>query len=76
MIIVTKNFVRNHRQVRLDLDTIKLCRHAGFRLEGRYYRRITHKSFWALLYEKKWEKKYPNKSCPIAKYEDILIFKK
>lgn len=70
MILITKNFIRKKQVVRLDLDTIKLCRKAGFRFVDRWYRKLTRFSFWVLLYRKK----YPE--VEQVNYEDILVFQK
>lgn len=70
MILVLKNFIRNKKLVRLDLDTIRLCEHAGFTLQDRYYFRLPQKSFWRINYERK----YPD--APKIEHEDILIFQK
>lgn len=70
MCIVVKNFIREKKIVRLDTDTIKLCETAGFKLIERLKRKLTNKSFWRILYERK----YPT----VARIdcEDILIFAK
>ena len=70
MILIVKNFIRDKSVVRLDLDTIRLCEAAGFRLADRWYFELPQKSFWRILYSKK----YP--SAPEIDYEDILIFEK
>lgn len=70
MILVVKNFIRDKSVVRLDLDTIKLCDAAGFTLRDRWYFRLPTKSFWRVLYSKK----YPE--VPEVEYEDVLIFEK
>ncbi|GAJ07824.1 unnamed protein product, partial [marine sediment metagenome] len=70
MILVTKNFIRDKKVVRLDLDTIRLCEAAGFRLSDRWYFRLPTRSFWRILYRRK----YPD--VPEVEYEDVLIFKK
>ena len=70
MVLVVKNFIRNKKIVRLDLDTIKLCEAAGFTLKERLKRKLTQKSFWRILYERK----YP--SVPKIEYEDVLVFKR
>jgi len=73
-VIVTKNFTRNWKQVRLDMDTIRLMEKSGFRLVDRYFREITHPSFWILNYRKRCkEKGVPD---PTAHYEDVLVFAK
>ena len=70
LIVVIKNFIRKKAVVRLDSDTIKLCEAAGFALKERWYFKLPQKSFWRVLYHKK----YPE--VPEVEYEDILIFRK
>lgn len=53
MILVTKNFIRNKKQVRLDLDTIKLCEQAGFAFQDRWYRELASQSFWRTIYHQR-----------------------
>jgi DNA modification methylase len=69
MILVLKNFIRNQQEVRLDLDTIKLCEQAGFELIERHYRKLAGQSFWRTIYRRK----YP--SAPVLDKEDILVFR-
>jgi len=68
MILITKNFIRKKKIVRLDLDTIKLCRKAGFTFIDRWYRKLTNFSFWVINYYKKYGLR--------VEYEDILVFQK
>jgi len=70
MVIHIKNFIRNKKVVRLDLDTIKLCEKVGFQLVERWYRQLKLQSFWRKIYMKK----YP--SAPKIHYEHILVFQK
>jgi len=70
MVIIVKNFIRNKKIVRLDLDTIKLCEKAGFQLVERWYSQLKQQSFWRIIYMKK----YP--SVPKIRYEHILVFQK
>jgi DNA modification methylase len=70
MILVTKNFIRNKKIVRLDTDTIKLCEQAGFKFIERHYRELPAQSFWRIIYKRK----YPD--VPEIKFEDILVFNK
>jgi len=70
MVIIIKNFIRKKKVVRLDLDTIKLCEHAGFRLKERWYRQLKEQSFWRILYAKK------HPEVPRIRYESILVFEK
>jgi len=70
MVLVTKNFIRNKQEIRLDLDTIKLCEQAGFELIERHYRKLINQSFWRTIYQQK----YPD--APVLDKEDILVFRK
>ena len=70
MILVTKNFIRNQKEIRLDLDTIKLCEQAGFTFKERHYRHLSFQSFWRVIYRQK----YPD--APVLDKEDILVFAK
>ena len=70
MALVTKNFIRDKVVVRLDLDTIKLCEAAGFRLSDHWYLKLTTRSFWRILYRRK----YPD--VHEIGYEDVLVFTK
>ena len=70
MILVTKNFIRDQKEIRLDLDTIKLCEQAGFTFKERWYRELPAQSFWRIIYKQK----YPD--APELKYEDVLVFLK
>lgn len=70
MILVTKNFIRNQKEIRLDTDTIKLCEQAGFHFLERHYRKLPSQSFWRVIYQKK----YP--TAPVIDREDILVFRK
>jgi DNA modification methylase len=76
MILVTKNFTRSGKEVRLDLDTIKLCEQAGFELVARHYRKIKNPSFWIQNAIIKWNKKHPGVPAPYPLFEDILVFRK
>lgn len=68
MCLVVKNFIRDKKIVRLDLDTIKLCEKAGFALKERLKRKLTQQSFWRIIYAKK----FPD--APKIEFEDVLIF--
>lgn len=70
LVLVVKNFIRDKKIVRLDLDTIKLCEKAGFVLKERLKRKLTQQSFWRIIYQKK----FPN--APKIEFEDVLIFEK
>jgi len=70
MILVTKNFIRNKQEVRLDEDTIKLCEQAGFTFVERHYRKLTSQSFWRVIYHQR----YPD--APEINREDILVLRK
>ncbi len=70
MILSTKNFIRDKAVVRLDEDTIRLCEAAGFTLRDRWYFKLPTRSFWRILYRRK----YPD--VPEIEYEDVLVFEK
>ncbi len=70
LILVTKNFIREQKEVRLDSDTIKLCEQVGFTFQERWYRELPAQSFWRVIYKKK----FPN--APELKFEDVLVFSK
>lgn len=70
LILVLKNFIRDRLEVRLDLDTIRLCEQAGFALQERHFRRLTNMSFWQQIYRQK----YPD--APVLDHEDILVLRK
>jgi len=70
LILITKNFIRNQKEVRLDTDTIKLCEQAGFKFLERHYRKLPAQSFWRIIYKQK----YP--SAPEINHEDILVLRK
>lgn len=66
--LVVKNFIRDKKIVRLDLDTIKLCEKSGFVLKERLKRKLTSQSFWRIIYAQR----FPD--APKIEYEDVLIF--
>lgn len=70
MILVTKNFLRDQKEVRLDSDTISIAERAGFKFLERHYRHLPSQSFWRIIYRKK----YP--LAPVIDKEDILVFEK
>jgi len=70
MILVLKNFIRNKAVVRLDLDTIKLCEQAGFKLTERHYRKLSSQSFWRIIYYQK------HPEVELIDKEDILVFRR
>lgn len=70
MVLVTKDFIRNKKRIRLDKDTIKLCEMAGFKYIHTYHRKIENPSFWRILYQQK-HPEVEQIDC-----EDILCFRK
>jgi DNA modification methylase len=70
MVLVTKNFIRDKKVIRLDLDTIKLCESAGFKLKDILKRKLTSQSFWRIIYHNK----YPD--VEKIEFEEILVFEK
>lgn len=72
MALVIKDFIRNKKVVRLDLDTRRLCEAAGFRWVETKLFRLPSKSFWRILYEKK----YPEVDTSLLQYEFVEVFEK
>ena len=70
MILITKNFIREQKEIRLDLDTIKLAENVGFHFQERWYRELPAQSFWRIIYKKRFP------LAPELKYEDVLVFRK
>ena len=70
MVLVVKNFIRDKKIVRLDLDTIKLCEQIGFVLKDRLKRKLTQQSFWRTIYHQK----FPD--VEKIEYEDVLVFQR
>ena len=82
IVIVVKNFVRDGKPVRLDEDTAKLLRWAGFLEVNHLYRKLNAKSFWIRNYEKKFRERQAKgdipKDWPIptTNFEDVLVYQK
>lgn len=72
MVLVVKNFIRNKKIVRLDLDTIKLCEATGFQFQEAKLFKLPTKSFWRNLYAKK----HPEVDNTLTDYEFVLVFEK
>ncbi|MBA7680299.1 hypothetical protein ES703_88613 [subsurface metagenome] len=72
MVLVIKDFVRNKKVVRLDLDTKKLAEGCGFRWVETKLFRLPSKSFWRILYEKK----HPEVDTSLLKFEFVEVFEK
>ena len=53
MVLVTKNFVKEGKEVRLDKDTIRLCESVGFQHIDTYYAKLNSLSFWQILHRKR-----------------------
>jgi DNA modification methylase len=69
-IIIIKPFIRNKKVVDLPYYTYLLMSYCGFVLEKLYKLRLKNKSFWRLLYSKK----YPN--IPSINHEYVLVYRK
>jgi len=67
LILVTKNFIRNRQEVRLDEDTIKLCETAGFTFKERHYRKLQSQSFWRTIALLKCDNRKGSKTNPKCK---------
>lgn len=79
-ILVLKNFIRNFKVVDLVSDTVKLCEFVGFKLTKKIKFRLPTKSFWRVLYERKYQKKFgkalSKEFDSVYKYETVLVFEK
>lgn len=72
MVLVVKNFIRNKKVVRLDLDTKRLCEVVGFQwIETKLFR-VQIKSFWRIIYEQK----HPEVDTKLLEYEFVEVFQK
>lgn len=67
MVLVTKNFIRDKSEVRLDEDTIKLCEQAGFEFMERHYRKLTSQSFWRTIAQIRCDHRRGSKTNPKCK---------
>lgn len=72
MVLVLKDFVRNKKVVRLDLDTKRLCEAAGFRWVETKIFKLPSKSFWRTLYERK----YPEVDTSLLQFEFCEVFER
>jgi hypothetical protein len=69
-IIIVKPFIRNKKPVDLPYHSHILLSHCGFVLEKLYKLRLKTKSFWRILYARK----FPNVPC--INHEYILVYRK
>jgi len=85
LILVLKNFIRDKKIIRLDLDTMKLCQQAGFVLEEQHYRKLTQQSFWRTIQLQKCDHRRGSKqnpkctlglSCPVQQAKQADMFGK
>ncbi len=79
LILVTKNFIRDKKLVRLDLDTVKLCEKSGFVLKERLKRKLTQQSFWRTIALMKCDNRKGSKgkcklglTCPVKLTDDLV----
>lgn len=72
MVLVIKDFIRNKKVVRLDLDTKRLCEAVGFWWVETKLFRLQGKSFWRVLYEQK----HPEVDTSLLRYEFVEVFQK
>ncbi len=74
MVLVLKRFVRSRRVVKLDLDIRKLCEMAGFVWEETKLFKLPSRSFWRILYRKKFGDSVPE--LDTLDYEFVMCFRK
>lgn len=72
MVLVLKDFIRNKKIVRLDLDTKRLCEAVGFRWVETKLFKLPRQSFWRILYSRK----HPDVDTSILNYEFVEVFEK
>jgi len=76
MILIVKDFIRNKRIVPLHEHTIMLCKKVGFKLVDHLLLKLPQRSFWRIIYERKWDEEKEGRPCPKIEYEHILVFVK
>ena len=69
-IIVVKPFIRNKKVIDLPYHTWLLLQKVGFKLTKIYKLRLKQKSFWRILYERKFPE------VPKIRHEYVIIVKK
>jgi len=69
-IIIVKPFIRNKKVVDLPYHTWLLLQKIGFKLAGLYKLRLKTRSFWRILYERKFPE------VPTIRHEYVIIAKK
>ncbi len=85
LVLVVKNFIREHKEIRLDLDTIALCENAGFHLEETHYRRLNSQSFWRTIALQRCDHRRGSKqdprcklglTCPVKEEQQLSLERK
>lgn len=74
LIVVVKCFIRNFKLIPLHEHTRILCELVGFKLKEMLAFKLPQKSFWRILYQKKYGDKI--KDLHLLDYEFILVFEK
>lgn len=74
LIVVIKDFIRNFTIIPLHDHTRKLCESVGFKFKEMLAFKLPSKSFWRIMYAKKYGDRVKNLS--ILDYEFILVFEK
>jgi len=76
MMLILKRFIRKGRAIPLEEHTQRICEHIGFRLVDKLLFKLPKKSFWRLIYQKKYSDKCGVEDMVSLEYEVILVFEK
>ena len=76
MIIIVKRFIRNFKVIKLEEHTRLLCELAGFKFLEMLAFKLPQKSFWRILYAKKYGDRVNKEDLKSLDYEWVLVFEK
>ena len=85
LVLVVKNFIRDHKEIDLAGDTVQLCENAGFHLEETHYRRLTSQSFWRTIALQRCDHRRGSKqelrcklglTCPVKEEQQLSMEQK
>jgi DNA modification methylase len=68
MVLITKNYIKERKEIMLDEDTINMCEQVGFVCVERLKRTVP-KSIWTNLYEE-------HTGMQGVRFEDIIVFER
>ncbi len=85
LVLVVKNFIRDHKEIDLAADTVQLCEAVGFHLEETHYRRLTQQSFWRTIALQRCDHRRGSKqdprcklglTCPVKEEQQLSLERK